>query len=250
LVNALLPEAEPLKVMFIGSGEMIGIAARRFQRLRMVKPVFANRTLEKVMSLAEKFQGEICALSAVGEQLAKIDVLVTATASPMPLISQAVVKQALQERRARPLLLIDLAVPRDIESEVGLLPGVYLYTVDDLQEMAIDNRQVREEAAVVAEKMVGQKAKQFMRWLWAQSEIEHIRRYRFKCAKIRENSIQEALIQLNNGKSPEVVVQHLAYRLTNRLIHEPTLVLRESVFKENAPVEKKKVGDRLEPSVV
>jgi glutamyl-tRNA reductase len=250
LVNAVLPETRSLKVMFIGSGEMIGIAARRFQRLPMLKPIFANRTCEKAMLLAEKFQGEVCALSAVGEQLPRIDVLVIATASPTPLIGKTVVEQALRGRVARPLLLIDLAVPRDIEPEVGLLPGVYLYTVDDLQEMAIDNRQVREEAAVEAEKMVAQKANQFMHWLSAQSEIEHIRRYRHKCATIRESSIREALVQLNNGKSPEVVVQHLAHRLTNRLIHEPTLALRKSIFKENSSLEKRQAWDVLEPSVV
>lgn len=249
LVNAILPEEKPLKVMFVGSGEMIGIAARRFQRLRMVKPIFANRTQEKVTSLAEKFQGEVCALPAVGDQLAKIDVVVTATASSTPLIGKVMVERALTGRMARPLLLIDLAVPRNIEPEVGLLPGVYLYTVDDLQEMAIDNRQAREEAAVEAEKIVGQKAKQFMCWLWAQSEIEHIRRYRHKCATIRESSIREALTQLNNGKLPEVVVRHLAYQLTNRLIHEPTIALRQSVFKD-APLEKKQEWDVLEPSLV
>jgi glutamyl-tRNA reductase len=250
LVNDILPEKRPLKVMFIGSGEMISLAARRFQRLQLSKPIFANRTQEKVISLAEKFQGEACSLCAVGEQLAKIDVLVTATASPVPLIHKKLVEQALPVRMASPLLLIDLAVPRDIEPEVGSLAGVHLYTVDDLQEMAIDNRQTREDAAVEAEKVVVQKATQFMRWLRAQSEIEYIRLYRHACSTIRESTIQEALMQLNSGKSPEVVMQRLAHRLTNRLIHGPTLALRKSVFKEEIPFEERSVRDLLEPSLV
>jgi glutamyl-tRNA reductase len=244
LVRVVLPESPPARAMFIGSGEMIAIAARHFHHLCPVKPIFANRTQHKARQLAEKFQGEVCALSRIADQLAAIDVLVTATASPVPLIDQSMVAEVLPLRRARPLLLIDLAVPRDIHPAVGLLSGVHLYTVDDLQEMAMDNRQTRETAAVEAEKIVKQKSMQFMRWLWAQAEIERIRCYRHKCAAIRESSIQEALVQLNKGKSPEVVMQHLAHRLTNRLIHEPTVALRQSVFNTN------RVWDVLEPSVM
>ncbi|MEY3183043.1 MAG: Glutamyl-tRNA reductase [Pseudomonadota bacterium] len=251
LVTTIFPQHKPLKVMFVGSGEMIAIAARRFQRLNMVNPIFVNRTPEKVMHLAEKFQGEALGLSSIEACLATIDVLVTATSSPYPLIKKECIKQALQNRlTTAPLLLIDLAVPRDIEKEVGAFKEVYLYTVDDLQAMAIDNRQAREEAAVQAEKMVREKARQFMRWLLAQSEMDYIRRYREKCAVIRENTIKEALIQLNNGKSPEVVMQHLAHRLTNRLIHEPTIVLRRSVFKEKSYLDKQEKWKVPEPSVI
>jgi len=153
LVNAVFPSGPLLNVMYIGAGEMIPIAAQHFQRLRSVKPIFANRTFEKAVVLADKFQGLVCPLADIDKHLASIDVVVTATASQTPLISADRIAKALANRTmARPLLLIDLAVPRDIDPAAGKLPGVYLYTVDDLQEMAIDNRQVREEAAVEAEK--------------------------------------------------------------------------------------------------
>lgn len=236
LAKPLFPQACRLRVLLIGSGEMISLSARHFRQWKGAQMMFVNRTKAKAFQLAQQFQGNAYDLSDLAACLQEADVVLTATTSPTPLLSRGLVASALKVRKpphSFPLLFLDLAVPRDVEPEVNDLPGVCLYTVDDLQSKALNNQQARAQAVEVAEALVDAEARKFMMWLQMQTASGKVRRFREQCLSIREATVQEALLQLQSGKSPEVVVQRLGHLLTNRLMHHPTLALRNHALSKD-----------------
>ena len=226
LLKSLFPESAQLRVLLIGSGEMVLHSARQLQQMGVARLMFVNRTKSKAQALAQEFQGQAFCLASLADALRDADVVVSATACPVPLLSRTLLELVLKVRPPGPMLLLDLAVPRDVEASVASLPDICLYTIDDLQSMALDNRLAREQAAAVAEALVSLEVRKFMRWLHERATTGHIQAFRDQCTVIRETTVQEALAQLQAGKSPEVVVQRLGHRLTNRLIHHPTIALR------------------------
>ena len=167
-------------------------------------------------------------LADIDSRLAEADIIISSTASPLPIIGKGMVERALKKRRNQPMLLVDIAVPRDVEPEVGKLPDAYLYSVDDLQAIIENNLAQRKAAAVQAEGIVMQESGEFMCWLRAQSGVNSIRDYRSQADQVREELQQRALAALQHGGDPEAILRDLAHKLTNRLIHAPTKSLQQA----------------------
>ncbi len=167
-------------------------------------------------------------LAEIDERLAEADIIISSTASPLPIIGKGMMERALKKRRNQPMLLVDIAVPRDVEPEVGKLPNAYLYSVDDLQAIIESNMAQRKAAAVQAETIVVQESSEFMSWLRAQNAVETIRDYRSQAEQVREELQARALTALQQGADPQEVMRDLAHKLTNRLIHAPTKSLQQA----------------------
>ncbi|WP_313121644.1 glutamyl-tRNA reductase, partial [Pantoea septica] len=192
------------------------------------KLIIANRTRERAERLAEEVGAEVIGLGDIDARLADADIVISSTASPLPIIGKGMMERALKARRNKPVLLVDIAVPRDVEPEVGKLPNAYLYSVDDLQAIIEQNMAQRKAAAVQAESIVVQESGEFMSWLRAQSAVETIREYRSQAESVRADLESRALAALQQGADPQKVLQELAHKLTNRLIHAPTKSLQQA----------------------
>ena len=190
--------------------------------------VIANRTRERAQALADEVGAEVIALSDIDERLKEADIIISSTASPLPIIGKGMVERALKNRRNQPMLLVDIAVPRDVEPEVGKLSNAYLYSVDDLQSIISHNLAQRKAAAVEAETIVEQEASEFMAWLRAQNATEAIREYRSQAEHVRDDLTTRAISAIQSGEDAEVVLQDLARKLTQKLIHTPTKSLQQA----------------------
>ncbi|MDU6389889.1 MAG: glutamyl-tRNA reductase, partial [Pantoea sp.] len=195
---------------------------------KVQKLIIANRTRERAERLAEEVGAEVIGLGDIDARLADADIVISSTASPLPIIRKGMMERALKARRNKPVLLVDIAVPRDVEPEVGKLPNAYLYSVDDLQAIIEQNMAQRKAAAVQAESIVVQESGEFMSWLRAQSAVETIREYRSQAESVRADLESRALAALQQGADPQKVLQELAHKLTNRLIHAPTKSLQQA----------------------
>jgi glutamyl-tRNA reductase len=160
--------------------------------------------------------------------LPEVDMVVTSTASPLPLLGKGLMERVLKQRRHKPMLLIDLAVPRDIEEEVGTLADAYLYTVDDLQGIVAENQSTRQQAARQAELLIGDEKEEFMAWYQGLPSLDLIRRYRQQAQQLQQDELQRAQQLLAQGQDPQQVMAELTHRLTNKLIHSPTEALRHA----------------------
>jgi glutamyl-tRNA reductase len=178
--------------------------------------------------LAQEVGAEVISLPEIDARLADADIIISSTASPLPIIGKGMVERALKARRNQPMLLVDIAVPRDIEPEVGKLANAYLYTVDDLQAIIQSNMAQRQAAAVQAETIVQQESSNFMTWLRSQGATDTIRDYRSQADQIRAEMESKALAAIAQGANVEQVIHELAHRLTNRLIHAPTKSLQQA----------------------
>ncbi len=214
--------------MLVGAGETIELAARHLREHNVQKMIIANRTRERAQRLADEVGAEVIGLGDIDERLKDADIIISSTASPLPIIGKGMMERALKARRNQPMLLVDIAVPRDVEPEVGKLANAYLYSVDDLQSIIQHNMAQRKAAAVQAESIVEQEAHEFMAWLRAQSVSETIREYRAQADQVREELTSKALASLRAGGDAEAIMQDLARRLTNRLIHTPTKSLQQA----------------------
>ena len=183
--------------------------------------IIANRTRERAQLLAEEVGAEVITLPEIDERLADADIIISSTASPLPIIGKGMVERALKARRNQPMLLVDIAVPRDIEPEVGKLANAYLYSVDDLHAIIQSNLAQRKAAAVQAESIVQQESTNFMAWLRSRGAVETIRDYRSQADQIRAEMEAKALAAIAQGANVEQVIHELAHKLTNRLIHAP-----------------------------
>lgn len=190
--------------------------------------IIANRTRERAQVLAQEVGAEVISLPEIDARLADADIIISSTASPLPIIGKGMVERALKARRNQPMLLVDIAVPRDIEPEVGKLANAYLYTVDDLQAIIQSNMAQRQAAAVQAETIVQQESSNFMTWLRSQGATDTIRDYRSQADQIRAEMESKALATIAQGANVEQVIHELAHRLTNRLIHAPTKSLQQA----------------------
>ena len=202
--------------------------ARHLREHKVQKMIIANRTRERAQILADEVGAEVIALSEIDERLREADIIISSTASLLPIIGKGMVERALKSRRNQPMLLVDIAVPRDVEPEVGKLANAYLYSVDDLQSIISHNLAQRKAAAVEAETIVAQETSEFMAWLRAQSASETIREYRSQAEQVRDELTAKALAALEQGGDAQAIMQDLAWKLTNRLIHAPTKSLQQA----------------------
>ncbi|WP_455852887.1 glutamyl-tRNA reductase [Pantoea endophytica] len=228
LARQIFESLSTVNVLLVGAGETIELVARHLREHSVKKLMIANRTRERAQLLADEVGAEVIGLGDIETRLADADIIISSTASPLPIIGKGMVERALKARRNQPMLLVDIAVPRDVEPEVGKLANAYLYSVDDLQAIIEQNMAQRKAAAVQAESIVVQESGEFMAWLRAQSAVETIREYRSQADLVRAELQERALAALQQGADAEKVLQELAHKLTNRLIHAPTKSLQQA----------------------
>ncbi len=213
------------RILFIGAGEMIELCAAHFCAHHPRQVTIANRTLERGRALSERFSGQAIRLDELGEHLAQHDIVVSCTASPLPIIGLGMVERAVKARRHRPMFMVDLAVPRDIEEEVGQLDDVFLYTVDDLAQVVESGQESRQAAVVDAETIIALRVQDFTAWLQSRDTVPVIRSLRDTAERMRRHEIEHAMKLLAKGEPVEKVLEHLSLRLTNKLLHAPTQAL-------------------------
>ncbi|MCK6265414.1 glutamyl-tRNA reductase [Vibrio sp. ZSDE26] len=214
--------------LLVGAGETIELVAKHLSSNGCTKIIVANRTRERALGLAEQFGAKVISLEEIPDHLAKADIVISSTASPLPIIGKGMVETALKARKHQPMLLVDIAVPRDIESQVGDLNDAYLYTVDDLQSIVDSNIEQRKVEAIQAEAIVSEESASFMTWLRSLQAVDSIREYRQSSNDIRQELLAKSLQSLQAGGEPEKVLLELSNKLTNRLIHAPTRALQSA----------------------
>jgi glutamyl-tRNA reductase len=214
--------------LLIGAGEMNALTARHLVSAGVKRLVVANRTLSRAQALAAELKGYAVDLTALDKELAEADIVVSCTASPVAIISKRAAEAAIRVRRHRPIFMVDMAVPRDIEPEVADLEDIYLFSIDDLQQLINENRQQREVAADGARQVIGEEVAKFLAESRAKDAGPAIREMRLKADAIRQQTLEQARRMLTAGKSAEEVIEYLANTLTNRLLHAPTQALRQA----------------------
>ena len=214
--------------LLVGAGETIALAARHLHSQGLKRMIIANRSLDRAQALAAEFNGSAITLDALQNHLAEADIVISSTASPHAVITTADVASALAARRRKPMFMVDIAVPRDIEAGVGDFEDVYLYTIDDLQSFVTQNLKAREDEAREARILIEEEVGRFMSGLRGQHAVPTIRELRTTAENVREQTLEQAVRLLAAGRSPEDAMKYLADTLTHRLVHAPSHVLRHA----------------------
>lgn len=214
--------------LLVGAGDTIELTARHLHSNQLGRMIIANRSVERARGLALQFGAYAISLGEIATHLAEADMVIASTASPVTLIDRPMIEKALEKRRRKPMFLVDLAVPRDIEAEVGDLEDVYLYTLDELNEVVLRNRETREAAAADARDIISEAAEQFERVLASRDTVPLVRALRDSVGLMREQSLAEAQQMLAAGRDPRETLEFLSNRLTARLLHEPTRRIRQA----------------------
>ena len=232
LAKQIFSDLSEHTALLIGAGDTIDLVARHLNEQGIKHLVVANRTVERAMTLANQFMhSEAIALADMPARLAEADIIISSTASQLPILGKGAVESALKSRKHRPIFMVDIAVPRDIEPEVGTLSDVYLYTVDDLHEVIEEGRQSREEAAEQAQEIIENQVEHYMGWLRSLEAVDTIRSYREQAEQLRDEAMQNARRQLAAGHDPEAVMSELARVLTQKLLHQPTVQMNRAAFE-------------------
>ena len=227
LAKQIFSDLQRSQALLIGAGETIALVARHLHEQGVKRIVVANRTLERASALAGEVGGHAVLLSAIPEELVNSDIVISSTASPLPILGKGAVESALKKRKHRPVFMVDIAVPRDIEPEVGELDDVYLYTVDDLHEVIAENLRNRQDAARAAEELVVTGVGEFMLRLRERDSLDLLRSYRQRAEQLRDDELAKALRLLGNGVPAEEALAQLARGLTNKLLHAPSVQLKK-----------------------
>lgn len=230
LAEQIFPDIGDLNVLFIGAGEMIELVATYFAAKNPRLMTVANRTPARAQELCDKLgvNAEPCLLSDLPAILHEYDVVVSSTASQLPIVGKGMVERALKQRQSMPLFMLDLAVPRDIEAEVGDLNDAYLYTVDDMVNIVQSGKEARQKAAAAAETLVSEKVAEFVRQQQGRQSVPLIRALRDEGEKARKQVLENAMKQLAKGATAEEVLERLSVQLTNKLLHSPTQTLNKA----------------------
>lgn len=225
----IFPDIAALNVLMVGAGEMIELVATYFAAEHPRRLTVLNRTLTRAQELCSKLNNGANAriLTDLPDILPEYDVVVSSTASPFPVIGKGLVERALKLRRGMPVFLLDLAVPRDIETEAGELNDAYLYTVDDMVSIVQHGQAARQQAAAAAEKMVASKVAEFIAWQQTRNSVPLICALRSQGEEQRCKVVAKAMRRLRNGTTVEEVLQRLSHELTNTLLHAPTRALNK-----------------------
>ncbi len=223
-------------ILFIGAGEMIELCATHFAAHHPKSITIANRTQARATELAARFKGEAIGLDEVDARLASFDIVVCCTASPLPIIGLGMVERSLKARRHRPIVMVDLAVPRDIEAEVGKLDDVFLYTLDDLGQIVESGLESRQAAVIEAEAIITDRVGNFLHWLETRETVPTIRALRDSAERARRHEIEIALKQLARGEDPTRILEALSHGLTNKLLHAPTQALNQASGEERGDI--------------
>jgi len=228
LAQQIFTDMGSARALLIGAGETIELVARHLAERGVGNITVANRTLQRATELAGKFNAEAVLLADIPEQLAQADIVISSTASQLPILGKGAVESALKKRRRRPIFMLDIAVPRDIEEQVGELDDVYLYTVDDLEEVIEDNLRARHDAAEAAREIVATESERWFRQRRSLAAVDTIKAYRTAVDSLRSEELKRALAALQRGTPAEEVVDTLARSLANKMMHAPTIALRQA----------------------
>jgi len=219
LSGQLFEDLGKVNILFVGAGDMIDLCATHFAAKTPKRMVIANRTLERGEKLASRFGGEVMHLAEVPERLHEFDAVVSCTASTLPIIGLGAVERALKQRRRRPMFMVDLAVPRDIEPEVKALDDVYLYTVDDLAGVVQTGQANRQAAVAQAEAIVDAGVQSFMHWVAQRNAVPLIQQLQAQADEWRAIEIARARKLLAKGDDVEAVLEALSRGLTQKMLH-------------------------------
>ena len=232
LAERIYPSIGEQSMLFIGAGEMIELAATHFAAHHPRKMSFANRTQARAQQLADRFFGHVIPLNDIGAQLPLYDIVVSCTASPLPIIGKGLMESALKVRKHRPMLMFDLAVPRDIETEVASLDDAFLYTVDDLGQIAREGMDQRQNAVAQAEVIIENQVSDFLHWLDNRELVPTIRALRDTAERARRHELERAMRSLAKGTDPQQVIDELSRALTNKFMHPPSHALNHAAEDE------------------
>lgn len=228
LSRHIFSELSENSALLIGAGETIELVARHLVEAGVKNIVVANRTLGRAKDLAEKFDAEAVLLSEIPAQLVHADIVISSTASQLPILGKGAVEFALKQRKHRPMLMIDIAVPRDIEEQVDELDDVYLYTIDDLTEIIDENRRSRASEVVKADVIIDEGVEKYLHRLRSLDAVATLTTYRRNAENIRNSELDKALKQLEKGESADRVLSQMARNLTSKLIHSPSIAIKKA----------------------
>jgi glutamyl-tRNA reductase len=228
LAQRIFSSLSSSKALLIGAGETIDLVAKHLADAGVTDITVANRTLARAEALADQFGAKAILLSDISDELYKADIVISSTASPLPILGKGTVERAMKKRKHAPMFMVDIAVPRDIEAEVAEINDIYLYTVDDLKDIIEENVRQREDAAKDAVEIIEAGSADFMRQLRTLDAVTTLKAFRNHAEKIRDTELQKALKRLQKGDAPEKVINTLANLLTNKLIHQPTVQMRDA----------------------
>lgn len=228
LAKHIFASLENVKVLLVGAGETIELVAKHLYENKVGKITVANRTIARAEAMAGAIGADVITLAQIPDKMADADIVISSTGSTLPIIGKGMVEHALGKRKHRPIFMVDLAVPRDIEEQVGELEDVFLYTVDDLQGIIAKNLANRRKEAVQAEAIVSTQSDVFMSWLRGLNTQDTVIDYRKQCLEHRDLLLDKALLQLQGNKSPEAILAELATKLTNKFMHAPTSAIQSA----------------------
>jgi glutamyl-tRNA reductase len=225
------------EVLVIGAGEMGELAVRALMERGARGLLVANRTYQRAEQLAQQWNGEAMTFERMGEGLARADIVITATNAPHPILRRREMEAAMQSRQNRPLCIIDIAVPRDVETEVGTLPGVHLHNIDDLQSTVESNLGERHAAVPDVEAIVEEELERFMAWMASLEVVPIIEQLRRRAEEIRLAEVERALNRLGDVSERErEVILSLSRRLVNKLLHQPITSLKQEAADDSGTV--------------
>lgn len=232
LAKRIFEDIRRTRVLLIGAGDTISRVAHHLRGQAVSEIIIANRHLDRACALADEVGGQAILLTDIPQAMASADIVFSATTSTLPILGKGLVERVLKQGKHRPLFMVDLAVPRDIEPEVAEIPDVYLYTIDDLEQLVEKNREARQQAAAKAEHMLEKEVEFILNNLRVRNVAQVIQQYRGQMEQIRDKTVQEALMRLDKGLPAEAVVKELGRTLTNKLIHKPCATLRQASYKD------------------
>jgi len=228
LAQHIFGDLRDYNALLLGAGETIELAARHLHNNGLGRMIIANRNLGRAQDLAAEFSAYAISLTDLHQHLAEADIIIGSTSSPVPIIDRPQMQAAIQLRKHRPVFIVDMAVPRDIDPAVGTLPDVYLYSVDDLREVIEENLRNRQEAALEAEEIINERVISFMDWMLSRDAVSTIRALRGQAHSIQQEVIDNARRRLQQGGDPELLLHEVTRTLTNKLLHMPTTQLRDA----------------------
>jgi len=233
LAQQIFGELNQQTALLIGAGETIELTAQHLKERGINRLIVANRTLEKAHAIASQGNGYAIEIRDIPKHLAEADIIFSSTASQLPILGKGSVETAIKKRKHKPMFMVDLAVPHDIEKEVGNLSDVYLYCVDDLKNIVDDGLQTRREAAEQAEDIINTQVAHFQTWLRAQQASDTIIQLRQQTERMRDELLQNALLSIQHGKPPEEALERFATTLTNKILHSPSSALKQAAADDN-----------------
>ena len=236
LAERIFPSIREQACLFIGAGEMIELCITHFAAQHPRRMTVANRTVERARPLADRFAAGAIPLTALPDELAEYDIIVTSTACPLPILGKGLLERAIKQRRHRPIFIVDLAVPRDVEAEVSEMNDVFVYTVDDLGQVVREGMDNRVAQVAQAEAIIETSVESFVHWMEGRELVPVIRSLRDAAERHRRHEIEKAHKALARGEDPAKVLDALSHTLSNKLLHAPTHALSHASRDEREQI--------------